>query len=144
MRPFEIVRAAIHHRRPERLPVNFACFGSTDFGGLSLATPDSFQPETPGQDEWGCIWRQTEMHNMGQVVGQHLPARRACTEKLLPRMVPILGRGSSLSVTNSSAWPTTTGRRRPFGREEAGWNSQRMVGRPSGHFPPSRGMAADR
>jgi hypothetical protein len=34
-----------------------------------MVPPASFAPEVEGEDEWGCVWAKTEMHNMGQVKG---------------------------------------------------------------------------
>jgi len=72
MLPYEIVKAAIHYRGPSRLPVRFACFGCEDTGGLPLKPAASFVPRVEGEDEWGCVWVKTEMHNMGQVKGHPL------------------------------------------------------------------------
>ena len=72
MLPYEIVRAAIHHRGPPRLPVRFACFGCNDTVGLPLKPSASFEPSVEGEDEWGCVWAKTEMANMGQVKGHPL------------------------------------------------------------------------
>lgn len=72
MLPYEIVRAAIHHRGPSRLPVRFPNLGCTDTVGLPLKPAASFVPSLEGEDEWGCVWAKTEMANMGQVKGHPL------------------------------------------------------------------------
>lgn len=72
MDPYQIVRAAIHHRGPPRLPVKFPCFGCSDTMGLPLLPAASFEPAVEGEDEWGCVWAKTEMANMGQVKGHPL------------------------------------------------------------------------
>jgi uroporphyrinogen decarboxylase len=70
--PYEIVRAAIDHRGPPRLPVRFPCFGCNDTAGLPLKPAASFVPAVEGEDEWGCVWAKSEMANMGQVKGHPL------------------------------------------------------------------------
>ncbi|MFH1567297.1 MAG: uroporphyrinogen decarboxylase family protein [Gemmatimonadota bacterium] len=72
MLPRDIVRAAIHHRRPPRLPVRFAALGVDDTGWLPLRAAASFRPAVDGQDEWGCVWAHSEVPNMGQVKGHPL------------------------------------------------------------------------
>jgi len=72
MKSYQIVKAAIHHTSPPRLPVNFGCFGCSDFGWLPVKQPQRWEPSVPGEDEWGCVWSQTEMKNMGQVTGNPL------------------------------------------------------------------------
>jgi len=72
MLPYEIVRAAIYHRGPPRLPVRFACFGCDDTAGIPMKPSASFEPVVEGEDEWGCVWIKTEMENMGQVKGHPL------------------------------------------------------------------------
>jgi len=72
MLPYEIVKAAIHHQGPPRLPVRFSCFGCDDAAWIPVQPAASFTPAVEGEDEWGCIWAQTEMENMGQVKGHPL------------------------------------------------------------------------
>ncbi len=67
MKSKEIVKAAIYHQRPPRLPVRFGCFGVDDTAYLAAGSAASFEPEYEGQDEWGCGWEHTEVKNMGQV-----------------------------------------------------------------------------
>jgi uroporphyrinogen decarboxylase len=70
----EIVQRAIHFRGPPRLPVNFGCFGVTDFAWV----PRPNRPEEEARwaadriDIWGCRWERTEVANMGQVKGHPL------------------------------------------------------------------------
>lgn len=68
----EIVRAAIHHQGPERLPVLQPQLGVTDQYAVRAKRADSFVPSVCGQDEWGCVWGHTDVKNMGQVVGHPL------------------------------------------------------------------------
>lgn len=74
---YDLIKAAVHFRRPERLPVQMASLGVADnaflwqpmaksgVGGAGVA----FAPVVPGADAWGCVWGQTAVKNMGQVVG---------------------------------------------------------------------------
>ncbi len=67
----EIVQRAIHFDNPSRLPVNFGCFGISDFGWIprpNLPEEDA-RWEAERTDIWGCRWERTEMANMGQVKG---------------------------------------------------------------------------
>lgn len=63
----EIVQRAIHFQRPSRLPVLMGGLGVCDTGWAPYHTSASFAPTLPGMDEWGCVWSQTEIPNMGQV-----------------------------------------------------------------------------
>lgn len=77
---YQLIKAAVHFQRPERLPVQMAALGVADnaflwqpmnlsgCGGAGIA----FAPVAPNADAWGCIWQQTEVKNMGQVVGHPL------------------------------------------------------------------------
>jgi uroporphyrinogen decarboxylase len=69
MQPYEIVRAAIHHMGPPRLPVRFAALGCDDTAGIPVRQAASFVPAVEGEDEWGCVWSHTDVENMGQVKG---------------------------------------------------------------------------
>ena len=68
-KPRELVTAAIHFQRPQRLPVFQDQLGVCDRAWVALDHGACFTPAAPGADEWGCIWGHTEMENMGQVVG---------------------------------------------------------------------------
>jgi uroporphyrinogen decarboxylase len=72
MTPLEIVKAAIHHQCPQRLPVKQAQLGVCDVHGISPKPAATFKPALEGQDEWGCVWGHTDVKNMGQVVGHPL------------------------------------------------------------------------
>jgi phosphoserine phosphatase len=66
----EIVSRAIHFQDPPRLPVNFGCFGVTDFAWLPRqGTPEEDALWSKRVDAWGCGWERTEVVNMGQVKG---------------------------------------------------------------------------
>ncbi|MGI6172487.1 MAG: uroporphyrinogen decarboxylase family protein [Christensenellales bacterium] len=69
----EIVKAAIHFGRPERMPLNFPALGMTDYGDAGwnqTGTGDRRLKRT--LDEWGCTWGRTDVKNMGQVVAHPL------------------------------------------------------------------------
>ncbi|HOK05341.1 MAG TPA: uroporphyrinogen decarboxylase family protein [Victivallales bacterium] len=66
---YEIVKRAIFHDGPERLPVKMGSLGISD----TLYIPcKSFWRFDNNMDEWGCHWEQTETTNMGQVKGHPL------------------------------------------------------------------------
>jgi hypothetical protein len=46
--------------------------GVSDVHHVGPRLPADFKPQCEGQDEWGCVWGQTEVKNMGQVVGHPL------------------------------------------------------------------------
>jgi uroporphyrinogen decarboxylase len=73
MLSYEVVRRAIEFQRPERLPLFFESLGLSDvhiIGWNQTGTGDKRLRETV--DEWGCLWRRSEMDNMGQVEGHPL------------------------------------------------------------------------
>jgi hypothetical protein len=79
----EIVKRAIHYQSPPRLPVilNEAI---SDFRPVRLAPPDSFKPVHHGQDEWGCVWEQSEVKNMGQCHSHPLTDLRQLDRMIVP------------------------------------------------------------
>lgn len=42
--------------------------GHIDFVGLPYTAPASWRPSKPGEDEWGAVWKKTDVPNMGQMV----------------------------------------------------------------------------
>lgn len=69
----EVVRRAIEFEHPDRLPMLFGSLGISDthsVGWKQIGTGDHQYRETV--DEWGCLWRRSEMQNMGQVKGHPL------------------------------------------------------------------------
>ena len=81
----EIVRRALRFERPARLPVRFDAFGCTDFGDLPVRGGVTHSPRQEGEDEWGCVWAQTEMKNMGQVKGHPIRDVREIDSYPYPR-----------------------------------------------------------
>ncbi len=72
MKSRDIVRAAIAFDRPPRLP-----FWQHEYAHIPDDVCDVWEMDraqagwffdTPGLDDWGCLWAQTEVTNMGQVV----------------------------------------------------------------------------
>ena len=71
--PREVVERAIDFGDPDRLPVQFESLGVSDTHMVKWnqrGTGDHGCRESC--DEWGCLWRRTEIENMGQVVGHPL------------------------------------------------------------------------
>ncbi len=85
---YEIITAAVHFRRPPRLPVQMASLGVADNAFLwqpmamsgAGGAGKAFEPAAPKADAWGCVWSQTELKNMGQVTGH--PFERGVPENL--------------------------------------------------------------
>jgi hypothetical protein len=73
MDSYSIMRKAIRFQQPQRLPVIMPSLGVSDRADLPLHEAESFRPARKGQDEWGCIWGNTDLPNMGQVVDHPLP-----------------------------------------------------------------------
>lgn len=71
----EIVHRAIEFEKPSRLPALFGALGVSDVTGLGpRLTPEEEALSADKIDPWGCRWAQTEMKNMGQVVGHPMRA----------------------------------------------------------------------
>jgi len=64
----ELCRRAITFGRPERLPMSYPTCGVLDLALFPYTAPKRWQPSEPGQDEWGAVWKKTEVENMGQMV----------------------------------------------------------------------------
>jgi hypothetical protein len=84
MEPKEIVQRAIHFKKPPRLPVQMGSLGVCDTAWLPMKPATDFKPARPGADEWGCVWRHTEMKNMGQVKGNPLEDLRGLDQHPMP------------------------------------------------------------
>ena len=54
MNSYEIVKAGLYYKNPERLPVMFGSFGVNDFAGCVAAEADDFYKTGP--DQWDCVW----------------------------------------------------------------------------------------
>jgi len=64
----ELCRRAIEFEKPERLPINYPSLGVFDTVMLPYTAPAGWEPSEPGEDEWGAVWLQTDVPNMGQIV----------------------------------------------------------------------------
>lgn len=64
----EIVKCAINFETPPRLPVLMESLGVSDRASYPLNPSAGFSPAEEGLDEWGCLWKKTEIENMGQIV----------------------------------------------------------------------------
>jgi len=67
----EIVERAITFNNPPRLPMKFDVVGVNDCYDVWTHDPTGWSWEFEGEatDEWGCVWRRSEVQNTGQVVG---------------------------------------------------------------------------
>ena len=81
----EIVRRAIEFETPPRLPFFLGSFWSDKLTDTIQGFPNDVCDcwemdrqengwffDNPGLDDWGCLWKRTEINNMGQVVGHPL------------------------------------------------------------------------
>ncbi len=84
MTPREIVKKAIHKQRPPRLPVLMDSLGISDSSLIPVRAAAGFTPGVEGEDEWGCVWGQTELPNMGQVVDNPLRDIRDLASSSVP------------------------------------------------------------
>ena len=69
----ELIQKAIRFENPPRLPVFMDSLGVSDRLWIPVPPPSDFSPSEKGMDEWGCLWNQTEISNMGQIVKHPLP-----------------------------------------------------------------------
>jgi len=85
MQSREIVRRAIEFDTPPRLPFFLGGSWSDKLSQVIQGFPNDVCDcwemdrgeagwffDNPVQDDWGCVWRRTEVDNMGQVVGHPL------------------------------------------------------------------------
>jgi len=81
----EIVRRAIEFGIPPRLPFFLGSFWSDKLSSTIQGFPNDvcdcwemdrqengWYFDHPGLDDWGCLWKRTEVNNMGQVIGHPL------------------------------------------------------------------------
>lgn len=67
-KPSERIKAAIHFEKPDKLPVEFETFNDKDTYIANLNFPGSGSFEAKESiDDWGCVWRRSNLRNMGQV-----------------------------------------------------------------------------
>lgn len=86
MTPREIVERAITFSHPPRLPMKFDVVGVNDCHDVWTHDPTgwtwNFEHEAP--DEWGCLWRHSDVLNTGQVVGHPLQNLEALSDYRWP------------------------------------------------------------
>jgi uroporphyrinogen decarboxylase len=88
----EIVRRALHFQRPPRLPALMGSLGVSDVAGTWLWGSAAFRErprpaslrEGEREDEWGCVWGQTHVPNMGQVINCPLEDIRKLDKHPMP------------------------------------------------------------
>lgn len=70
----EIVERAITFNNPPRVPLKFDVVGVNDCYDVWTHDPTGWTWEFEGEraDEWGCLWKRTDVQNTGQVVGHPL------------------------------------------------------------------------
>lgn len=70
----EIVERAITFNNPPRLPMKFDVVGVNDCYDVWTHDPTGWTWNFEGEstDEWGCLWKCTDVQNTGQVVGHPL------------------------------------------------------------------------
>ncbi len=66
MTPREIVRRAILFQGPERIPYNLPEPYGSDFAWVGMSPSPDDRPSR-GVDEWGCVWENIGVSNLGQV-----------------------------------------------------------------------------
>jgi hypothetical protein len=66
------VERAITFDNPPRVPMKFDVVGVNDCYDVWTRDPTGWTWEFAGEttDEWGCVWRRSEVQNTGQVVGR--------------------------------------------------------------------------
>jgi hypothetical protein len=72
MTSLEIVKRTIKFQRPERLAIEFDLLGRNDRIGIRPTPPEGVVWTGTGIDPWGCRWAQSEVVNMGTLVGHPL------------------------------------------------------------------------
>lgn len=66
----ELVKAAIHFKTPERLPLKFRYYEVNDVHKVKWNYSGTGSSDTVKSiDEWHCVWARTEVENMGYVTG---------------------------------------------------------------------------
>jgi len=64
----ELVRRTIKFERPERLPYDFPEKYGTDFAFVGMSpSPDARPPGGNGTDEWGAVWKNIGVSQLGEV-----------------------------------------------------------------------------
>jgi hypothetical protein len=82
----EIVERAITFNNPPRVPFKFDVVGVNDCYDVWTHDPTGWTWEFAGErtDEWGCVWKRTDVQNTGQVVEHPLKDWTALAEYQFP------------------------------------------------------------
>jgi hypothetical protein len=67
MTAHEIIRKAIEFDNPPRIGIRFDEIGINDVYTVACGFGKDYQPSNPDEDEWGCVYKKTDLANMGQV-----------------------------------------------------------------------------
>ena len=73
MTSYERVKRALYFGTPDRLPMNFSCYGNTDICIIKRNEPTmGNRALKQSLDWWGCTWSRSSVPNMGLVTGHPL------------------------------------------------------------------------
>jgi uroporphyrinogen decarboxylase len=66
MTPREVVSRAVRFQKPDRLPYALTAKHGSDFAGVGMNPSPDARPRS-GVDEWGCVWENIGVSNLGEV-----------------------------------------------------------------------------
>jgi hypothetical protein len=66
MTPREVVRRTVRFEGADRIPYALTTEHGTDFAGVGMAPSPDARPRQ-GLDEWGCVWENIGVSNLGEV-----------------------------------------------------------------------------
>ena len=66
MTPREVVRRTVRFERADRIPFSLPEQYGSDFAGVCMNPSPDARPKS-GVDEWGCVWANIGVSNLGQV-----------------------------------------------------------------------------
>jgi hypothetical protein len=66
MTPREVVSGAVRFQNPDRIPYALTEKYGTDFAGVGMDPSPDARPKF-GVDEWGCVWANIGVSNLGEV-----------------------------------------------------------------------------
>ena len=72
MTPREVVRRTIRFEGADRRPYALAPPRGSDFAGVGMSPSPDARPKS-GVDEWGCVWENIGVSNLGEVKRPVLP-----------------------------------------------------------------------
>jgi hypothetical protein len=71
MTPREVIRRTIRFEGADRIPLTLDDYGS-DLVGIGMSPSPDARPRQ-GRDEWGCVWENIGVSNLGEVKQAALP-----------------------------------------------------------------------